>query len=152
MWEIYPTDMAGDAFDPAFDAIIANPDRCPFALFADGAMVGMSGYLHIDAPNRALEIGGTYLTPAARGTGVNGRIKPLLIGRAFDAGFTRVEFRIDVRNIRSIRAVEKLGAVREGVLRRHRITWTGHVRDSAVYSILKEEWRNGAVSQNVAKA
>lgn len=141
VWDIYPVRMAGADFDPAFDAILANPQRKPFALHADGRMVGVSGYLHIDAPNRVLEIGGTYMTPSARGTGLNTRIKPLLIDRAFESGFSRIEFRIDARNGRSIRAVEKLGAVREGVMRAQRITWTGHVRDTVLFSILADEWR-----------
>ena len=140
VWEIYPSSYAPDRFDASFAAMRADPGRRPFALFADGVLVGMSGYLNIDAPNRVLEIGGTYLTPAARGTGLNRRIKDLLIDRAFAAGFHRIEFRIDIRNTRSIAAVEKLGAIREGVLRRQRITWTGHVRDTAVYSILADEW------------
>lgn len=140
VWEIYPTNMAGEHFDAAFDAIVGNPGRRPFAIFDEGAMVGISGYLNIDAANRVLEIGGTYMTPAARGSGVNGRVKPLIIGRAFDAGFDRIEFRIDRRNTRSMRAVEKLGAVKEGIMRRQRITWTGHVRDTVLYSILRDEW------------
>lgn len=140
VWDIYPMRLAGEDFDPAFDAILANPQRRPFAIRADGRMTGISGYLHIDAASRALEIGGTYMTPAVRGTGLNGRIKPLLIGRALDAGFDRIEFRIDARNGRSLRAVEKLGAVREGVLRRQRVIWTGHARDTVVLSILREEW------------
>jgi len=140
VWEIYPSSYAPDRFDASFAAMRADPGRRPFALVAGGALVGMSGYLHIDASNRALEIGGTYLTPSARGTGLNRRIKQLLIDRAFACGFHRIEFRIDVRNTRSIAAVEKLGAVREGILRKQRITWTGHVRDTAVYSILANEW------------
>lgn len=140
VWEIYPTHMAGADFDPAFDAILCNPDRLPFAIFDGSLLTGISGYLNIDATNHVLEIGGTYMTPASRGTGLNGRVKALLIPRAFDAGFTRVEFRIDARNLRSIRAVEKLGAAREGVMRRQRITWTGHVRDTVLFSILKDEW------------
>ncbi|WP_240499902.1 GNAT family N-acetyltransferase [Sphingomonas montana] len=140
VWEIYPTSYAPDRFDASFAAMRADPNRRPFALFACGVMVGMSGYLNIDPTNRVVEIGGTYLTPAARGTGLNRSIKLLLIDRAIDAGFDRIEFRIDVRNGRSIAAVEKLGAVREGVLRRQRVTWTGHVRDTVVYSILANEW------------
>ncbi len=101
----------------------------------------MSSYLHVDAASGVLELGGTYMTPAVRGTGLNGRIKPLLIDRAFEAGFQRIELRIDARNGRSIRAVEKLGATREGVLRRQRRTWTGYLRDTVVLSILKEEWQ-----------
>ena len=100
----------------------------------------MSGYLHLNPADNWLELGGTYMTPSVRGTGLNGRIKPLLLGRAFACGFTRVQFCIDARNIRSQKAVEKLGAVREGVLRKQRITWTGHVRDTIIYSILADEW------------
>lgn len=142
VWEIFPSCWAGADFDPIFDATIANADRCPFMIFVDGAPVGMSGYLHIHPADNWLELGGTYMTPAVRGTGLNGRIKPLLIGRALDCGFTRIEFRIDARNGRSQKAVEKLGAVREGVLRKQRITWTGHVRDTVIYSILADEWRD----------
>lgn len=141
VWDIYPVRLAGEDFDAAFDAIVQNARRYPFAIFAGGALVGISGFLHLDMPSRVLEIGGTYMAPSARGTGLNGRIKPLLIGRAIAAGFDRLEFRIDARNARSLRAVEKLGAVKEGVLRRQRVTWTGHVRDTAILSILASEWR-----------
>ena len=142
VWDIYPNRWAGDDFDTAFDATIAHPDRFPFLIVADGAPVGMSGFLHLNPADNWLELGGTYMTPAARGSGLNSRIKPLLIDRAIACGFTRIEFRIDQRNLRSQRAVEKLGAVREGVLRKQKITWTGHVRDTVVYSILADEWRD----------
>ncbi|HUD92052.1 GNAT family protein [Sphingobium sp.] len=141
VWEIFPSRWAAEDFDAVFDATIANPDRCPFLIRADGAEVGMSGYLHLNPADNWLELGGTYMTPVVRGTGLNGRIKPLLIGRAIDCGFTRIEFRIDRRNIRSQKAVEKLGAVCEGVLRQQRVTWTGHIRDTVIYSILADEWR-----------
>lgn len=142
VWDIFPNCWADDHFDPVFEATLANPDRRPFLIRAGGVAIGMSGYLHLHPADNWLELGGTYMTPSARGTGLNGRIKPLLLDRAFDCGFTRVEFRIDARNIRSQRAVEKLGAVREGLLRRQRITWTGHVRDTVIYSILADEWRD----------
>jgi RimJ/RimL family protein N-acetyltransferase len=86
-------------------------------------------------------VGGTYYVPAERGTGLNSTVKRLLLDRAFASGFDRVQFSIDTRNGRSMRAVEKIGAVREGTLRRNRVTWTGYVRDTAVYSILAGEWR-----------
>jgi RimJ/RimL family protein N-acetyltransferase len=140
VWGVYPVRLAGDDFDREFDAIIDNPGRHPFAIHVDGALVGISGYLNIDVVSGVVEIGGTYMTPAARGTGINGRVKPLLIARAFASGAQRIEFRVDARNGRSLRAVEKLGAVREGVLRRQRITWTGHIRDTVVSSILRDEW------------
>ncbi|MDX3910471.1 MAG: GNAT family protein [Sphingobium sp.] len=141
VWEIYPVRLASDDFDREFEAIVGNPARNPFAVRVGGVLTGISGYLNIDAASGVLEIGGTYMTPAVRGTGLNGRIKPLLLGRAFGCGFQRAEFRIDTRNGRSLRAVEKLGAVREGVLRRQRRTWTGYLRDTVVLSILREEWQ-----------
>jgi RimJ/RimL family protein N-acetyltransferase len=63
-----------------------------------------------------------------------------MLGHAFDSGAVRVQFKVDMRNERSQAAVAKLGAVREGVLRREARTWTGHVRDTVVFSILDSEW------------
>ena len=71
---------------------------------------------------------------------MNPESKRLLLANAFDAGAIRVEFMIDVRNARSQAAVEKLGGTKEGVLRNHKITWTGHVRDTAVFSITDADW------------
>jgi RimJ/RimL family protein N-acetyltransferase len=140
IWEIYPVSFAGAAFDPAFDDLIDAAGRVPFAAFAGGVLVGMTGYLHIEPRHRVLEIGGTYLAPDARGTGVNRHFKRLLIDHAFACGFHRIEFRVDARNLRSQAAVEKLGATREGVLRDQMVTWTGFVRDTVVFSILEGEW------------
>jgi len=141
IWEIYPTRFFGTEFDAAFDKCFGDPRSIAFALYDGDALVGMSAFLGIDEPNKALEIGRTYLAPRLRGSGFNRRIKRLMLDRAFACGFTRVEFRIDTRNTRSMAAVEKLGARREGVLRANRITWTGHVRDTALYAILAGEWR-----------
>ena len=140
VWDIYPVSMLGERFDPVFDAIMADPRRHPFGTFAGGILVGTTGYLNVDAINRTLEIGGTYLAPPARGSGINARVKRLQIDHAIACGFIRLEFRIDTRNARSMAAVERLGAVREGILRRNRITWTGFVRDTAVYAILADDW------------
>lgn len=141
IWEIFPNCWFGDAFDPQFDAVMADANRQPFALSAGGVLIGMSGWLNIAPARQTLEIGGTYIAPEARGTGVNGRIKHLLIERALACDVRRIEFRIDTRNTRSCRAIEKLGAVCEGVLRQERVTWTGHVRDAALYAILADDWR-----------
>lgn len=140
IWTIYPSRFFGPEFDPAFDKCFGNPRDIAFAIFDGVELVGMSAFLSTDPDNKALEIGRTYLAPRMRGSGLNARIKALMLDRAFACGFTRAEFRIDTRNGRSIAAVEKLGARREGVLRANRITWTGYVRDTAVYSILAEEW------------
>ena len=95
----------------------------------------------MDAGRRqALEIGGTYYRPYLRGTGFNHRVKDMMLKRAFDCGIRRVESRVDRRNARSQAAMKKLGAVREGIVRADRITWTGHVRDTVLFAILKDEW------------
>ena len=140
IWPIYGTSFDPAHFNGTFDALLANPARLPFAVVDDGALVGMSAYLDADPARGVVEIGSTYLRPVARGTGLNRRLKRLMLGHAFACGFRRVEFRVDVRNARSQAAVAKIGGVREGVLRAERITWTGHVRDTALFSILASEW------------
>ena len=140
IWAIYPYSMVGEAFDPAFDAMLRSPGRLPFAILEHGDVAGCTSYWH-DAANAVVEIGGTYLHPRLRGTGANRRLKRLLIDHAFAHGVRRIEFKVDTRNTRSCAAVEKLGARREGVLRRNRVTWTGYVRDTAIFGLLADEWR-----------
>ena len=141
IWDIYPISFLDDAFDRNMTMILADPARTMLAILQDGALVGMSGFLNIAPSHRRLEIGSSYIVPAVRGTGLNGRVKQLMIDRAFACGFERIEFKVDARNTRSLAAVTKLGAVREGQLRRDRVTWTGHVRDTVLFSILRDEWR-----------
>jgi RimJ/RimL family protein N-acetyltransferase len=100
----------------------------------------MSSFIGIDDNRQVVEIGGTYYRPHLRGTGYNRRVKDMMLERAFSAGIRRVEFRVDSRNLRSQAAMKRLGAVREGVLRADRITWNGHVRDTVLFAILKDEW------------
>ena len=139
IWPLYSASYDPDHFDAAFAALIADPKRIPFAIILGDRLVGMSAYLGLDPGRQTVEIGNTYIVPAVRGTGLNGRVKRLMLGHAFAGGVRRVEFRIDVRNARSQAAVAKIGGVREGVLRADRITWTGHVRDTALFSILAGE-------------
>jgi RimJ/RimL family protein N-acetyltransferase len=141
VWPIYAVSYDPEHFDESFDRLLSPPDGQAFALFSDGELVGMSAFLNINAARGVLEIGNTYYIPTVRGTGFNRRVKDLMIRRAIDCGFRRIEFRVDARNARSQAAVGKLGAAREGVLRAERITWTGHVRDTVLFSILAEEWR-----------
>ncbi len=135
IWDIYPSDWSPAGFDANFDAVLATANRIPFAILSEGVVVGMSSYLNPSAVHGSTEIGGTYLAPDARGTGINARFKRLMLDRAAACGFHRIEFRVDTRNTHSMAAVEKLGAVREGILRRHMVTWTGHVRDTALYAL-----------------
>ena len=90
--------------------------------------------------NATLEIGGTYYRPELRGGAVNPAAKRLLMAHAFESGARRVQYKVDAINARSRAAVLKLGAIQEGILRQDRVTWTGRVRDTVVFSILADEW------------
>lgn len=140
IWQIYAVSYDPDHFDASFEALLARPNGQGFAIFSGGRLVGMSCYIGVEPERGVLEIGNTYYVPAMRGSGLNRAVKDLMIGRAVDCGFRRIEFRVDARNARSQGAMAKLGAVREGVIRAERITWTGHVRDTVLFSILAREW------------
>jgi RimJ/RimL family protein N-acetyltransferase len=139
IWAIYYISYAPECFDESFDALLDRP-WVPFALYDGDRFAGFSCYLNIEDSRQTLEIGSTYYRPSVRGSGFNHRCKDMMLRHAFDQGYRRVEFRVDSRNLRSQAAMAKLGAVREGVMRAHTITWTGHVRDTVLFSILKEEW------------
>ena len=140
IWQIYPLDFGPAGFDRSIDIFMNLPKAHTFVLFEGDELAGMSSFLHISKAVQVLEIGGTYYRPKFRGTGFNRRVKDMMLARAFDCGFRRIEFRVDERNKRSQAAMAKLGATREGLLRADRITWTGHVRDTVLFSILKDEW------------
>jgi RimJ/RimL family protein N-acetyltransferase len=140
IWSIYSVNCGPEQFDKSIDALLARPDAETFVLFDGAVLAGMSSFLRIDPRHRVLEIGFTYYRPALRGTGFNWRIKDMMVRRAIECGFRRIEFRVDARNLRSQAAVAKLGATREGVLRADTITWTGHIRDTVLFSILRDEW------------
>lgn len=140
IWQIYATSYDPEHFDVAFDLIRSRPNWRCFTILDGGRVVGMSCYIGIEPERGVLEIGNTYYIPQMRGTGLNERVKKLMLERAFGCGFRRVEFRVDARNGRSQAAMAKIGGVREGVLRADRITWTGHVRDTVLFSILAHEW------------
>lgn len=115
----------------------------PFAVIQreSGRPVGATRYMEIRPPHRGLEIGGTWYQVEYQRTMVNTESKYLLLRHAFEVlGCIRVQFKTDVRNERSQRAIERLGAVREGVLRNHLITPDGTVRHSVYYSLLADEW------------
>jgi len=106
-----------------------------------GRAVGSTRYMSIDPPNHALEIGGTWLDSAYWRTPVNTECKYLLLRHAFeDLGALRVQLKTDSRNVRSQNAIARLGAAREGVLRKQMIAKGGYHRDSVMYSITDVEW------------
>lgn len=107
----------------------------------EGKPVGTTGFWDYKEQHRSVEIGFSWLTRRLQGTGVNTESKLLLMRHAFGPlECMRVEFKTDSRNVRSQRALEKLGAVREGVLRSHYTMLEGPRRDSVYYSVLREEW------------
>ncbi len=106
-----------------------------------GQAIGSTRFLDIQRPHRALEIGWTWIGASWQRTAINTECKLLLLGHAFDAlGAHRVTLKTDARNEKSQRAIERIGGVREGVLRRHRVCWDGFVRDTVYYGILDREW------------
>ena len=114
----------------------------PFTVLdADGQIVGMTTYMNIDAKNRRVEIGSTWTAIGAQRGPLNTQCKRLLLGHAFDSlNCIAVEFRTHRLNTQSRRAIERLGAQLDGILRAHALAADGTVRDTAVYSITAGEW------------
>ena len=115
----------------------------PFVVMdcATGDLIGSTRYMSLELHYRNGEIGWTWYTPAFWRTRANTECKYMLLRHAFEKlNFVRVQLKTDVRNVRSQEAIERLGAVKEGVMRHHRIQWDGHLRTSVFYSILLEEW------------
>ena len=114
----------------------------PFTVFdAAGTIVGMTTYMNIDAANRRVEIGSTWYGKSAQRGPLNTQCKLLLLRHAFEAlGCIAVEFRTHFFNHQSRRAIERLGAKQDGVLRSHQIAPNGTLRDTVVYSITSAEW------------
>ena len=104
-------------------------------------VVGSTRLMDVSPTHRQGEIGWTWLSPSVQRTRVNTECKSLLLRHCFEhLNFLRVQLKTDARNERSQRAMERIGAVREGVLRRHRVLHDGFVRDSVYYSVIAEEW------------
>ena len=115
----------------------------PFAQLdaTSGRAVGITTYRDVDERNRTLEIGGTWIGRPWWRTAINTEAKLLFLGHAFDTlGANRVAIKTDIRNERSQAAIERLGAVREGVVRHQYIRPDGTLRDTVLYSVVPEEW------------
>ena len=115
----------------------------PFAQLdaTSGRAVGITTYRDVDERNRTLEVGGTWIGRPWWRTAINTEAKLLFLGHAFDAlGANRVAIKTDIRNERSQAAIERLGAVREGVVRHQYIRPDGTLRDTVLYSVVPEEW------------
>jgi len=114
----------------------------PWTVFdAGGRIVGMTTYMNIDRTNRRVEIGSTWYAKSAQRGPLNTQCKRLLLGHAFEAlQCIAVEFRTHRLNVQSRRAIERLGAQLDGILRAHLVSPNGTLRDTAVYSITAAEW------------
>ena len=123
-------------------ALMAQERMAPFAILdAGGRAVGMTTYMNIDAVNKRVEIGSTWYRKAVQRTPLNTECKRMLLGHAFEAlGCIAVEFRTHRMNVQSRRAIERLGAQLDGILRQHQVIPNGTIRDTAVYSIIAAEW------------
>lgn len=134
---------ASAGYDGLFDWHQAHADAgrwIRFTVIAGGAIVGHTAYMAIRPYDRGVEIGATWYAPAFQGGAVNPACKLLLFGNAFDAGAERVELKTDATNARSRAAIAKLGASFEGVHRHHMLRADGTWRDTAWYSVLRDEW------------
>ena len=124
-------------YGPALDA----PDQMPFVSLVGGEYAGSTRYMEMRPAHRRLEIGSTWLAPRFMRTGANRAFKLLQLAHAFEEmNLRRVEIKTDLMNVRSQTAIAALGAVREGMLRRHMVRPDGSARDSVMFSITDEEW------------
>ncbi len=124
------------------NALLAQGSMMPFAILdANAKAVGMTTYMNIDHANRRLEIGSTWYRKAVQRGPINTECKFLLLSHAFETlDAIAVEFRTHFVNHQSRRAIERLGAKLDGVLRAHMIMPNGSLRDTVVYSIIASEW------------
>jgi RimJ/RimL family protein N-acetyltransferase len=147
LWTLWytsaPAPEAMRAWIAAALAMRENEGALPFVIrdARDGRLLGATRYFHVDAKNRRLEIGHTWLAQSAQRTGVNTEAKLLLLTHAFEAlQCIAVEFRTHFMNRQSRAAIERLGAKQDGVLRNHQRLADGTLRDTVVFSIIESEW------------
>lgn len=132
-----------DGWRSFLSSLIDDPTVVPFCitLRESARRIGVTTYLDIRPDHRGCEIGWTWLAPDQRGTRTNPEMKRLMLAHAFDdRRAIRLALKTDLRNTQSQRAIEKLGAVKEGVLRDHVIMPDGYRRSTVVYSLTADEW------------
>ncbi|HEX7574316.1 MAG TPA: GNAT family protein [Bacteroidota bacterium] len=147
LWKLGVSDLPAprgmEAYIAEALALQSAGKALPFALIdkSAGRAVGSTRFGNFEPAHRRVEIGWTWLGTPWQLTAFNTEAKYLLLSHAFEGlGLNRVEFKTDVLNERSRKAILRLGALEEGVLRRHMVMRDGRVRDSVYYSIIAEEW------------
>jgi N-acetyltransferase len=143
LWKLWYTSVPSpEGMRAEIERRLTLPSMCPFTVFdADGRVAGMTTYMHTDATNKRVEIGSTWYAARVQRTPLNTQCKRLLLAHAFEAlQCIAVEFRTHRLNTQSRRAIERLGAQLDGILRAHLVASDGTLRDTAVYSITAAEW------------
>jgi len=138
-----PAELSEAGFREQIEGLRTLPGWCPFAIVlrAERCAVGMTSYLDIRPEHRGLEIGFTWVGRRWQASAVNPEAKLLLLRHAFEQlGAVRVQLKTDARNAQSQRAIAKLGAQREGVLRHHMLLADGVLRDTVMYSVTHDDW------------
>jgi N-acetyltransferase len=147
LWRLIPyrvstADELRDYIGSVLEAQAAGT-AIPFATVerASGRVIGSTRFMNIDAANRRVEIGATWIAKPWQRTAINTEAKYLMLRHAFETlGCIRVELKTDAVNQQSRRAILRIGAREEGTLRQHMVTWSGRLRDTVYYSILDSEW------------
>lgn len=147
IWEFTLCDINKEAdFRQYFDTALMEKDKgesYPFAVFdkLNNCYAGSTRLGNIDPAHKKLEIGWTWYHPALQGSGINKACKSLLLNFGFDIlDLNRIEIKTSLKNLKSQAAILKIGATKEGILRNHLIQENGMVRDSVIFSFIKEEW------------
>jgi RimJ/RimL family protein N-acetyltransferase len=146
IWAHMPAPAMGEAFDLWFDASVRIAAAGVEAVWVvraphNGALVGSTRYLNIEAAHARVEIGHTWYAPSVWAGVVNPACKFALMQYGFvELGLNRIELKTDIRNTRSQAAIGKLGAKREGVFRAHMIRPDGSLRDTVYFSVVRDEW------------
>jgi N-acetyltransferase len=137
------------------DWALAATDTYHFVVVKDGAVIGSTSYLNVVPEHRRLEIGNTWNSPAAWGSGANADAKYLLLRHAFEVlGANRVEFKTDAKNERARAALAAIPAKFEGIHRKHMLVRGGERRDSAWYAVIDDDWPQvkAALERRIAAA
>lgn len=140
---IRPPEFTVQGFEDYILRSLQMPDRRAFTMVLqeNGKAIGTTSYHDIRPQHRGLAVGWTWIGKTYQGTFVNPESKYLMLRHAFETlGVARVQFQADARNTHSLNAIEKLGATREGTLRKHIVLPDGYIRDSVVFSIIADEW------------
>jgi RimJ/RimL family protein N-acetyltransferase len=143
LWKLWYTSVPSpDGMRAEIARRLSLPDMCPFTVLdTAGTPVGMTTYMHTDGVHKRVEIGSSWYAQRVQRTPLNTQCKRLLLAHAFDTlDCIAVEFRTHRLNVQSRRAIERLGAQLDGILRCHQRAADGSLRDTAVYSITAAEW------------